>query len=322
MAKIICVTGGAGFIGSHLCANLIAQGNYVLCIDYNNPSYLNSLKELIENDHFTYQSCDIRDASKLTSLLRENSVDTLYHYAALVGVKRTIERPVEVLDINGLATKNVLEAALQSRVSEVIFASTSEVYGNATTLPENEEGITNPKLPYAVAKYFSEKYFESYSKMGLKSLILRLFNVYGPGQDASDYGFVVGIFIKRILERQRPIIFGDGKQTRDFVFIEDNVNATMAAAEKINDLNGEVINIGTGHATTIFDLAQLISKLSGNDSIEPIFSSERTDYVRHRLAENSKLTRIVGFRFKYTLAQGIEKTIQWYRNKNVTGKGF
>ena len=306
----ILVTGGAGFIGSHLCEHVLKYGHEVICVDNLSTGQLKNIEHI--KDKITFVQGDANSFDDLEPIFKNNKLGAVFHYAAIVGVKRTTENPLAVLDdIKG--TRNILKLALQYGKPKIVFASSSEVYGEPVEIPEVEDGHTNAKLPYAVTKLYCEKLLEAYwQKYSLPTCSLRFFNVYGPRQESSDYGFVVGIFIKRVLQGQSPIIFGDGTQTRDFVYIDDNVEASIKAMESYAT-NGEVINVGSGKPTTILDIAEEIIKLCGKETeLKPEFVPSRDD-VRHRFPDVSKMRRLLNWRPKYSLKDGLEKTIAWYR---------
>lgn len=309
--KTILVTGGAGFIGSHLCEYLASRGDKVICFDNLSTGCLENINHI--KDKIIFVKGDTNNLDDLAPVFKQHHFDGIFHYAAVVGVRRTLENPIEVLeDIDG--TRNILELAFNNGKPKVVFASSSEVYGQPVEIPEVEDGHVNPKIPYAVVKLYSEKLLEFYwKKYGLPTCSLRFFNVYGPRQESSDYGFVTGIFIKKVLQNQAPIIFGDGTQTRDFVYIDDNVYASVKALES-ETTNGEIINIGTGKPTTILDLAEEIIELGGKkDRLQVEFVPPRDD-IRHRFPDVSKMIRLLNFRPKTSLKDGLKKTIEWYEN--------
>jgi UDP-glucose 4-epimerase len=311
MAKYL-VTGGAGFIGSHMVERLLKEGNEVVCFDNLSTGSLDNIRDFKENPNFQFIQGNILDIKALNNSFK--NVEYIFHYAAVVGVKRTIENPLDVLNTNIEGTRNVLELSVKHGVEKVIFASSSEVYGDPVEIPERENGHVNAKLPYAISKLVGENYCRAYyEKFGLKTTSLRFFNVYGPGQESTPYGFVVGIFIRQALSNQPITIFGDGVQTRDFVFIADNVNDSMIAAEK-NTTNGEVLNIGTGKPTTILDLAEEIVDIVGND-IEMRFLPEREDDIKHRFTDISKMRKLLEYKPRYKLREGLEITVDWYKSK-------
>jgi len=300
------VTGGAGFIGSHLCENLLKEGHEVVCVDNFSTGNRANLPKNVE-----IMEADV-NKDNLDPLFKKHQFEWVFHHAALVGVKRTMKYPIDVLnDVVGI--KKVLDLCRKYDVKKALMASSSEVYGEPVEIPEVEDGHLNPSLPYAVTKLMGEKYFQSYyEQYGLPTCSLRFFNVYGPRQDSSDYGFVVGIFIENMLKNKPIEIFGDGTQTRDFVYIDDNIKATILAMEK-KETNGEVINIGTGRPMTILDLSENISRLGGS-SLDPIFKNKRDD-VRHRFPDVSKMIRLLKFRPQCKVDEGLRKTIEYYKAK-------
>ena len=312
MSTSVLVTGGAGFIGSHLCEEFVERGNYVICADNLYTGAKKNVARLMGKENFKLVECDVRDKNKLKGIFKEESPDIVYHLAAVVGVKRTLENPKEVLDVNITGTENVLEVALNSDCKKVVNISSSEVYGNPVEIPEREESAKNVELPYAIAKLLGEKYAEIYyEKYGLKTTSLRLFNVYGPRQEATPYGFVVGIFIKRVLQNKAPIIYGDGFQTRDFTYIYDCIAPMIIAGEK-GVADGKVFNIAAGKPVTILDLAEDIIELCSKH-LEPIFEPEREFEIRHRFADISKMRTILGYKPKYGLRDGLKQTMEWYK---------
>lgn len=317
MSSTILVTGGAGFIGSHLCEKLLQRGHNVVCLDNFLTGKANNLAHL---QTATRGKCigvegNVNSKPTVDSLFDQHKFDGIFHYAATVGVKRTAENPISVLqDAEGI--RNILEAALANGKPKVVFASSSEVYGEPVEIPEREDGHINAQLPYAVVKLLGEKMIEAYWKQyALPGCALRFFNVYGPRQESSDYGFVAGIFIKRVLEGKAPLIFGDGTQTRDFVYIDDNIEAAIRAFESYAT-NGEVINVGTGKPTTILDLAEEIIDICGKTGVvKPEFVPARDD-VKHRFPDVSKMRRLLNFRPAINLKQGLQKTIAWYKQRD------
>jgi len=311
----ILVTGGAGFIGSHLCEKLLKEGNYVVCLDNYSTGSKNNILHLLENQNFKEIKCDILEREILKKILNEESIELIFHEAAFVGVLRTLEDPKKVFDVNIKGTEHVFEAAISTGCKKVVYASSSEVYGEPMKIPEKENDPKNVKLPYSIAKLAGEKLSDYYyRKHGLKTTSLRYFNVYGPRQDSTPYGFAVAIFIKRVLQNKPPIIFGNGSATRDFTYIEDNINATLAAGKK-DSANGEVINIGTGQETKIIDLANMIITLC-EKKLEPKFENERLHEIKHRVADISMMKKILGYTPKYKIEEGLKLTINWYK-KNL-----
>lgn len=260
---------------------------------------------------------DANSLKDLQKVFKRFKFDAIFHYAAIVGVRRTLENPLAVLsDID--SCRYLLDLALQWGRPKIIFASSSEIYGEPVEIPEREDGHNNSKLPYAVTKLYCEKLLEAYwQKHRLPTCALRFFNVYGPRQESSDYGFVVGIFVKRALRGLPPMIYGDGTQTRDFVYINDNIAASLAALNS-DASNGEVINIGTGRPVTILDLAEEIIDIC-NIKLKPKFCTWRDD-VRHRFPNISKMRQLLKFSPNVSLRSGLEQTVSWYKELYENGR--
>jgi len=315
-SKIYLVTGGAGFIGSHLCEALLGKGNKVICFDNLSTGKTENISGIKNNANFIFIKGDANKIKDIEPVFKENNIEGVFHYAAVVGVKRTMENPLSVLeDISGI--KNILELSLQNGKPKVVFSSSSEVYGEPKELPEKEDGPKNPISPYATVKLAGENFLEAYRlQHDLKTCSLRFFNVYGPKQESSDYGFVVGIFIKQVLNGKSPIVFGDGTQTRDFVYIEDNIEASIRAMESDESV-GQIINIGAGNPVTIYDLANLVINCSNQKGkIKPEFAENKRIDIKHRSPEISKMIKLLGFHPAVSLEAGLKKTIDYYKNIN------
>ena len=221
---------------------------------------------------------------------------------------------MEVLeDLEGI--KNILELSRKNKVEKIVFSSSSEVYGDPVHLPEREDGPLNVRVPYVAVKLVGEQLMRAYyEKYGLKTTALRFFNVYGPRQDASAYGFVMGIFIKRALAGEPLTIFGDGRQTRDFVYVSDNVLASVKALLS-SRTDGEVLNVGRGRTVAIRELALKIKWAAGNPNLVIRFAPLRKgDFVRRRVPDVSKMKQLLGAIPQTTLGEGIHKTIEWYKS--------
>ncbi|MDP3767493.1 MAG: NAD-dependent epimerase/dehydratase family protein [Dehalococcoidia bacterium] len=307
----VLVTGGAGFIGSHLCEALLARGDRVVCLD----NFSTGKREnLSAHSGLGVVEGDVRDGT-LVRRIMGTGVDLIFHYAATVGVRRTAEAARQTLQ-DAEAARVVADAALAAGKPKIVFASSSEVYGEPVEIPEVESGHTNAKIPYAVSKLYCEALFRAYwEETGLPAVSLRFFNVYGPRQESSDYGFVVGIFIRQVLQGAAPTVYGDGSQTRDFVYVSDNVAAALAAAET-PQANGLVINVGTGRPTTLVHLAEDIIRLAGREGdLQPSFipQPDRPD-IRHRFPDVALLHRLLKVRAQVRLEEGLRRTIDWYRS--------
>lgn len=297
------ITGGAGFIGASLAKELAAN-NSVIIIDNLSAGKKENLTGLLgENVKFVKGS--ISDLSLLKKLFR--NVDFVFHQAAISSVPKSIEDPLATNETNVTGTLNVLLAARDSGIKKVIYASSTAVYGDTSTLPEREEMMPNPQSPYAITKLIGEYYCQVFQRVyGLPAISLRYFNVYGPKQDPnSEYAAVIPRFIKRASEGKPLIIFGDGEQTRDFVFVSDVVRANILAAE--SDANG-VFNIGQGRRVTINELARLIIHIVNKD-VGIIHQGVRVGDIRHSLADISK-ARLFGYEPQYDLEKGLKETLR------------
>ncbi|MBT4647086.1 NAD-dependent epimerase/dehydratase family protein [archaeon] len=305
----ILVTGGAGFIGSHLCKALLKKGHEVICFDNfstGSNEKINDIKnqiELIEGD------CNTDDLKKAF----QNNIDIVFHYAATVGVKRTQEKPMSVFD-DIIGIRNILELSYQNKVKKVIFASSSEIYGNPKEMPEKEDGIIDPIQPYAGVKLIGEQLMETYhNKFNLNTCSLRFFNVYGSNQISNAYGFVTGKFINQVLSGKNPTVYGDGSQSRTFTYIDDNINMSLIAMES-ESTNGQVINIGSDKEISILDLAKKIIK-SCNSDLEPVFvERENYDIVDKRCPDTTRMKKLLNYETKFSLNQGLSKTIEWFKS--------
>lgn len=309
--KISLVTGGAGFIGSHLCERLLKDGSEVICFDNLSTGREANIKELSANPRFHFIRGDANSREELAAVFSKFNIDYVFHYAAVVGVKRTLENPLAVLqDIEGL--QHILELSHAAKVKKFIFSSSSEVYGNPLELPEREDGAVNAKLPYAVVKLAGENLLAAYwEQYRLPTVALRFFNVYGPRQEGSDYGFVIGIFINQVIAGTPPTIFGDGTQTRDFVYVDDNIEAAIRALWR-DEANGQVINVGTGRPTTILDLAERVIALSGKPGLKPEFLPPRHIEVMHRWPQINKMRLCLDFVPRISLEEGLKRTHDAY----------
>lgn len=313
-AKSVLVTGGAGFIGSHLAERLLKQGARVIVFDDLSTGKLENLAEAKKNPNFKFIQGDINVYDEIRDVFLMNDIDYVFHLAAVVGVKRVQETPLICFkDIDGY--KNILDLSLIKGVKKIVFSSSSEAYGEPVSLPEREDGVHNPgrRDTYALTKLVGENMFLGYNdQRGLPATALRFFNVYGPRQESSAYGFVTGVFIRQVLEGKSPTVYGDGMMTRDFIYIDDNIEAQIRAllADKTN---GHVINIGMGRQTTILDLAEKIIQISGREDIQPAFvQGKRTD-IRYRCPDITKMRELIDYVPQVGLDEGLKKTFDWYR---------
>jgi len=307
--KRAMVTGGAGFIGSHLVEALAAGGCEVLVVDNLSGGHISNLATVKSNISF-YEN-DIRQMDALEQAAA--GCDAIFHLAAVVAVQQTINNPIDSTMVNDIGTLNVLEAARKMNVRRVVLASSCAVYGDDPRLPKDETMTPMPTSPYAVHKLSAEHYLRVYSALfGLKTTSLRFFNVFGPRQDpSSPYSGVISIFMSRAVSQQAPVIYGDGNQTRDFVFVEDVVKALMLAAQ-IDQQIGDVYNIGRGSRVTINRLWEMIAALSGQKS-RPVYEPARGGDILHSVGNIDKACTKLGFENSFSMEQGLKLTMDWYR---------
>ena len=304
MKKVI-VTGGAGFIGSHLTELLLSRGYHVIIIDDFSTGKMANIEPLLKNIKVDFIQGSITDLPLLQNLFQ--GVDFVFHQAALSSVPRSVADPLSTNKVNITGTLNVLLAARDNNVKKVIYASSSSVYGDTPTLPKREDMVSNPQSPYALTKLVSEYYCRIFHQIyDLPTICLRYFNVYGPRQDSdSQYAAVIPIFIARLSQNKPPIIYGDGEQTRDFTFVKDVIQANIIGAE--SDACG-IFNIGRGENSTLNDLAKTITDLMGKD-LQSEYQPPRVGDVRDSLADISK-ARAIGYEPQYSLDKGLRETIK------------
>ncbi len=305
----VVVTGGAGFIGSHLVERLLTLGAKVTVID--NLLHGSKLEHLREQPNLSIHQGDIRDIKFVSKALKDKEL--IFHLAAVVGVVETQMSPCEVLDVEIQGTLNVLNLAVNNGIKRVVFASSSEVYGDSPK-PVKEGGPFLPKSTYAVAKLVGEEYCKAFhQEYDIDYTCLRYFNVYGPRQDER---FVIARFVNRVLSHEPILIYGNGRQTRDFTYIDDAVNMGLLAGIK-PEARCQAINIGTGIATTINDLAELITKSINRKSVsKPAYidydgKRPRQIEVFSRVADTDKAKKLLRHEPKTTLASGVRKCIDW-----------
>ncbi|MEJ5292004.1 MAG: SDR family oxidoreductase [Candidatus Methanosuratincola sp.] len=306
--KRVVVTGGAGFIGSNLSAEL-CNGNEVTIVDDFSTGKESNIKDLVGAGSASLRRGSVTDLEAMKAAFR--GADYVFHLAAITSVPRSVSEPIKTNDVGVTGTLTVLVAARDCGVEKVVFASSSSVYGETATLPKREEMECRPMSPYAVTKLAGEHYCRVFNELyGLKTVALRYFNVYGPMQDPrSEYAAVVPKFIDCALKGEAFPIYGDGLQSRDFIFVKDVVRANLMAAE--SKATG-VYNIGGGRGTTVIDLAKTISEVLGSE-MRAIHLPPRPGDVRDSWADISKARRDLGFEPAFTLREGIAKTVGWIR---------
>ncbi len=301
------VTGGCGFIGSHIAEALVEQEQIVIIYDNLSSGYERNIAGF--RDKITFIKADIRDVRALTDAMQ--GVDYVFHEAAMVSVFDSVERPVENHDINITGTLNVLVAARECGVKRVVVASSAAVYGDDPALPKTEEMIPCPESPYALAKIVNEHYMRVFANLyGLETVALRYFNVYGPRQDpGSMYSGVIAKFSDDILAGRNPTVFGDGLQTRDFIFVRDVVEANFLAMNNRDLGKGEVFNIATGRRTSLLDLLNVLKDLVGKN-VNPQIKDARRGDVRHSVADITRAQRELGFTPRYGLREGLGELLE------------
>lgn len=307
----ILVTGGAGFIGSHLVDRLLDEGFEVIVLDNLSTGRMQNLVHHQHRKDLHFIKGDIRDFELVKKVVVE--VDAVFHEAALVSVTRSVENPILTSEVNVNGTLNLLKACSDADVKRFIYASSSSVYGEAEALPKDEGLVPKPISPYAVSKMAAERYCLVFREVyGLETVCLRYFNVYGPRQVYGPYSGVISIFINRLLNGEPPVIYGDGKQTRDFTHVEDVVQANMLALNE-RDAVGEVFNIATGVATSVNELAALLQEIMGKTHLKPVYTGPRAGDIRHSYADITKAREVLGYRPKFSLREGLAKLVEWYR---------
>ncbi|HQF67863.1 MAG TPA: SDR family oxidoreductase [Candidatus Cloacimonadota bacterium] len=305
------VTGGAGFIGSNIVKELLRQGQEVRVLDNFATGKRENILPLLKNSTLTLIEGDLRSFHIARAAVK--GVDYILHQGALPSVPRSINDPITSNDVNVLGTLNILEAAKEFGVKRVVCASSSSIYGNSETLPKVETMPVNPMSPYALTKYAQERYCQIFHQLyGLETVSLRYFNVFGPNQDpTSQYSAVIPKFIRLIQQEREPIIYGDGLQSRDFTFVENNVWANIQActAEKAA---GEVINIACGERYTLLDLVRMINEIMGKN-VEPRFEPERPGDVKHSLAGIEKAKQMLEYEVRVDFRAGLQQTIEFFQ---------
>jgi len=300
------VTGAAGFIGSHLSGDLLDRGYEVRGFDNFATGDPDRIEALSEREGFGFLEGDLRDEDAVAAATAD--VDYIFHQAAVPSVPRSVENPKLTTTANCVGSTNLLVAARDSGVESVVVASSSSVYGSGGELPKREDQPANPESPYALSKYWTERLALQFSDLyGLDTVALRYFNVFGPGQDPNgDYAAVIPKFLALMREGERPVIYGDGEQSRDFTYIQNVLEAIVLAAE--SDCTGEAMNIGCGDHTTVNELVAQLNEILGT-AIDPIHDDPRPGDVRHSHADVSKARELIGYEPAVGFREGLERTV-------------
>jgi nucleoside-diphosphate-sugar epimerase len=311
------VTGGAGFIGSHLTEELVRRGHSVRVVDNlvtgrrRNLGHLRGV-EFIEGDL----------AEPAIAERSAKGMDYVLHQAAIPSVPRSVKDPVASNRANIDASLNILVAARDARVKRLVYAGSSSAYGDTPTLPKREDMPTNPLSPYALQKLVAELYCQMFTRLyGFETVTIRYFNVFGPRQDpGSPYSGVISLFSTALLERRRPIIYGDGEQTRDFTYVENVVDGVLRACEAANAA-GEVINVAMGGRISLNELLRTMNRVVGTD-MEALYREPRAGDVRDSQADITKARTLLGYTPGVGLEEGLKKTLEWCRAESAAAPGL
>ncbi len=312
--RTVCVTGGAGFIGGHLVDALLSVGARVQVIDDLSCSDGVHIAETVERSpgraRFVYGS--ILEPAALRAAVE--GAEVVFHQAAMSSVPRSIEEPERTLEVNVTGTWRVLEAARLAGARRVVYAASSSAYGASEKLPKVEDDAGDVVSPYAASKLAGECLVRAWGRTyGLDGVSLRYFNIFGPRQSAeSAYAAVIAAFMKKLCARERPVIFGDGSQSRDFTHVDNAVHANLLAATAPGRLGGAVVNIGTGERMTVLELARALARMGEREELEPVFEAERAGDVMHSLADISRAEELLGYGVVRGFESGLEETAAWY----------
>jgi nucleoside-diphosphate-sugar epimerase len=310
LSGIALVTGGAGFIGSHIAAALVAGGARVRVIDDLSTGHRENLEEI--GGEIDFVRASLADEAATRRALED--VELVFHEAAIPSVPRSVDNPRETHVACVEGTFTLLAAARERGVRRVVYAASSSAYGDQPTLPKKEEMRPEPLSPYAVAKLVGEYYCQVFNRVyNLETVSLRYFNVFGPRQDpSSQYSGVISRFIGALLGDQPPVIFGDGEQSRDFTYIGNVVEANMRAAETVDGV-GHVINIANGERTTLNELLNVLKNITGRTAVKAEYKPPRVGDVRHSLADIQQARSLVGYEPRVGLEEGLRLTIDWWK---------
>jgi nucleoside-diphosphate-sugar epimerase len=309
LSGMALVTGGAGFIGSHIAAAMEAGGARVRVIDDLSTGHRENIEEIGGKIDFIEASLNDQDAVRRAL----EDVEIVFHEAAIPSVPRSVSDPMETHVACVDATLSLLMAAREKGVRRIIYAASSSAYGDQPTLPKKEDMRPEPLSPYAVAKLVGEYYCQTFTRVyGLETISLRYFNVFGPRQDpSSQYSGVISRFIGALMTGERPVIYGDGEHSRDFTFISNVVDANLRAAETTRGI-GEVINVANGERTTLNQVLDELKRLTGKEDVEANYLQPRAGDVLHSLADISRAREYLDFEPRMKLREGLKLTIEWW----------
>jgi nucleoside-diphosphate-sugar epimerase len=302
------VTGGAGFIGSHLAEELRRRGDHVRVVDNLSTGKRPNLDHIAGVEFIEGDLADLDVARRAVG-----GCEYVLHQAAIPSVPRSVKDPITSNRANIDATLNLLVAARDAGVTRVVFAGSSSAYGDTPTLPKREDMPTGPLSPYALQKLVGEQYMQMFTKLyGLETVTIRYFNVFGPRQDpSSPYSGVISLFISALVEGRQPTIYGDGSQTRDFTYVANVVDGVLRASQSPK-ANGQVINVATGGRVSLNQLFQTLRGLIGSD-VEPVYAEPRAGDVRDSQADISRARELLGYEPRVPFEEGLRRTLEWYK---------
>ena len=305
------VTGGAGFIGSHITEALRRRGDVVRVVD----SLITGKRENLSHiDGVDFLEGDLADLEVARRAV--DGMDVVFHQAAIPSVPRSVSDPITSNRANIDATLNVLVAARDAGVKRVVYAASSSAHGNSAELPKREDMPTGPLSPYALQKLVGEQYMQMFTQLyGLETVSIRYFNVFGPRQDpSSPYSGVISLFTRALVEGRSPTIYGDGEQTRDFTYVANVVDGVLRAGE-VPGIGGQVINVATGGRVSLNQLFNALAKLVGS-SVTPVYEAARAGDVRDSQADITKASTLLGYRPVVPFEEGLRATLDWFRTSN------
>jgi UDP-glucose 4-epimerase len=313
----VMVTGGAGFIGSNITEALLAKGYRVVVLDDLSTGKMENILDLSASDNLKFIKGSILESGLVRSIIKSENISLISHQAAISSVSTSIADPVRTMETNVAGTTSLFHIASEYGCRRIVFASSSSIYGDSPELPKRETMTPCPKSPYAMSKAAKEMLCSVFSGLyGIEIVGLRYFNVYGKRQDpASDYAAVIPKFITKALKNEPIPIEGDGGQTRDFIYIDDVVNANLKALTGDN-ISGSVFNVANGEQTSILELATAILEITGSGS-EIVFKPARTGDIRDSVGDIEHAVRHLGFKKEFSLTQGLAETVAWYRARKA-----
>jgi len=304
----VLITGGAGFIGSHLVDHFLKTGCETVVFDNLFSGRIENIKRHMNNKNFHLIRGDVRNSGDVEKAVK--GVDVVCHLAAIVNIPLSIEDPLLVDEVNVKGTLNLLEASVKRNVKRFVYVSTCAVYGEAKYLPIDEEHSINPLSPYGASKLAAEHYCNVFHQIrGLQTVCFRPFNIYGPRQPSGPYGSVITTFLESLKKGQPLVIYGDGNQTRDFLYVEDAVKACMLAI-RCKNCSGKTFNIGTGIQTSINKLAQVLIELTGKSRVKVTHADKREGDIRESYADISRAGKELGFKPEFSIYEGLKRLVK------------